>query len=201
MTQALADAYIGVGPRRRTDDYAVIASVPRSGTTYIHAVLSQLGCNPGHEMVFSSSGSRYDPPDWLTVEVSGFAGLHPFTNDGPVLHQIRHPLKVISSLWSLNMLGLGIPSDPESVAAWYLNVFANNEKAADWTYRIEYFGPSHLETLCDYLNVECRLSVLDEVPTDTNSRPRHDLSLGDLGPWGDQVAEIMARFDYEVTDG
>lgn len=198
MNQALADAFVGMGPRRTTQDFAVIASIPRSGTTYMTHILHNLGVRAGHENVFTSAGSKLNPPEWLIVEVSGFAGMHPFTNDGPVLHQIRHPLKVISSLATLGVLRM---HDPVEIAAWYLNVFTNNEQAADWTYRIEDFGPSHLETLCDYLGVECRLSVLDEVPTDTNSRPRNDLSLGDLGPWRDQVTEIMARFDYEVTDG
>ncbi len=91
------DATVGRDVRRDDRTFAVIASTPRSGTTYIRQVLDDVGVSVGHEAVFRSSGSNCRPPDWLTVEVSGFAGLHPFTNDGPVLHQVRHPLKAVSS--------------------------------------------------------------------------------------------------------
>lgn len=188
------DAFIGRGPERADEDYAVIASTPRSGTTYIKAVLAELGVKAGQENVYTSAGAKLAPPDWLTVEVSGFAGLHPFTNTGPVVHQVRHPLKVISSLATLG-LWRGI-KDPEVLAEWYCELFANNAAAADWTYRLEDMDPETLETLCDILEVDFDATALDRVPLYLNSRPRKDLTLADLGDQAATVADIMDRFGY-----
>lgn len=186
------------GPEREDERYAVIASTPRSGTTFMYGVLAHLGLGAGHEHVFSSSGSKHKPPEWLKIEVSGFAGLHPFTNIGPVLHQIREPLKVISSLAS-NPGVLGY-DDPVLVAKWYLNTFQNNEDAATYTYRIEDVDVKFLrQLLYDYMDI--RLLDYSAVEaafqkSNKNSLPRVDLTYDDLGPYGSDVAGLMERFGY-----
>jgi hypothetical protein len=184
---------IGRIVERDDEDYAVIASTPRSGTTYIRAVLAACGVRSGHENVFKSSGGVSRPPDWLTVEVSGFAGLHPLTNTGPVLHQVRHPLKVVSSLATLGLLRT---HDPIAVAEWYLTVFDNNQMAADFTYRVEDMNRDLLETILGLLGEDVDPTPGLEVPTDTNSRPRTDLAFSDLGVFGDEVATLAGFYGY-----
>lgn len=177
--------------RKRNDEhYAVIASTPRSGTTYMRAVLDRCGIRTGHENVFKSSGAKARPPEWLTVEVSGFAGLHAFTNDGPVLHQTRHPLKVISSLAALGILRT---RDPSEIAGWYLRVHGNNTRAADFTYRIEDLDLDLLLMVCDVLGqtpVDPE-QALAAIPTDLNSRPKTMLSPADLGKHERAVSQLI----------
>ncbi len=162
---------------------------------YIRAVLEQVGIQSGHETVFKSSGGINRPPDWLTVEVSGFAGLHPFTNTGPVLHQVRHPIKAISSLATL---GLIRTHDPTKVAEWYVAMVGNNEAAADFTYRVEDMDVPLLRTIVDYIGHDVSdgtlKAALAHVPRDTNSKPRTDFTYDDFGVHGDAVAGLVDRW-------
>ncbi len=175
--------------------FTVVASTPRSGTSYIRAVLERVGVGVGHEAVFMSSGKANSPPDWLTVEVSGFAGLHPFTNDGPVLHQVRHPVKAISSLATL---GLIRTHDPVKVAEWYVAMVGNNELAADFTYRVEDMDVLLLRTIVDYIGHDADdgtlEAALDAVPRDTNTRPRTDFTYDDFGVHGDAVGDLVDKW-------
>jgi hypothetical protein len=194
------DAMVGTIVERDDQTFAVVASTPRSGTTYIRAVLEALGVRCGHENVFMSSGGIGKPPDWLTVEVSGFAGLHPFTNDGPVLHQIRNPLKVIASLATLGIIRT---HDPVKLAEWYLMMFANNEGASDLTYRIEDLDVPLLRKIFGLLAADTTedqmVTVLDKLGHDMNTRPRDDLTYDDLGRYGAEVAGLMNDWNYPLT--
>ncbi len=189
------DAMVGRVVRRDDETFAVVASTPRSGTMYIRAVLEQVGISSGHETVFMSSGRVNKAPDWLTVEVSGFAGLHPFTNDGPVLHQLRHPVKAISSLATL---GLIRTHDPVLVAEWYVAMVGNNEAAADFTYRVEDMNVPLLHKICEYIghevDDEALLLALEHVPRDTNTKPRTDLTHDDFCGHGPAVAGLVDKW-------
>ena len=177
--------------------FAIVASTPRSGTMYIRALLAEAGVRSGHENVFMSSGRVNKPPDWLTVEVSGFAGLHPFTNDGPVLPQVRHPVKAISSLATL---GLIRTHDPVLVAEWYVTMVTNNELAADFTYRVEDMDVPLLRKIVGFIGHiatdDMLAAALAHVPRDTNPRPRTDLTFADLGVHGDAVGELVKDWGY-----
>ncbi len=178
--------------------FAVVASTPRSGTTYMRALLAHVGIRSGHENVFMSSGRVNKPPDWLTVEVSGFAGLHPFTNEGAVLHQVRHPVKAISSLATLGIIRT---HDPVKVAEWYVNMVANNEAAADFTYRVEDMDLPLLRRICELLDHDCSddklVEALEHVPKKLNSKPRTDFTYSDFGVHGDAVAGLVDGWGYD----
>lgn len=197
------DAYVNRGPEREDEHYAVVASTPRSGTTFMYGVLAHLGLGAGHEHVFSSSGHKHRPPEWVRIDVSGFAGLHPFTNEGPVLHQIRDPLKVISSLVAvptiLSKWLHGHSADPEWVARWYLDVFWYNEQAATETYRIEDVTPSEVCRLVKtYLGDELDESDV-EAAFNKSNRNGHDheqVTYADLGLFAGNIAEVRERFGY-----
>ncbi len=154
-----------------------------------------MGARCGHENVFMSSGGVNKPPDWLTVEVSGFAGLHPFTNGGAVLHQVRHPLKAISSLATLGIIRT---HDPVRVAEWYVAMFANNESAADFTYRVEDMDLSLLRKIVELIGHDADditlEAALDKVSRTTNTRPRTDLTYADFGECGDAVAGLVDKW-------
>ncbi len=175
--------------------FAVVASTPRSGTSYMRALLAEAGVRSGHENVFMSSGRVNKPPDWLTVEVSGFAGLHPFTNTGAVLHQLRHPVKAVSSLATL---GLIRTHDPVLVAEWYVAMVGNNELAADFTYRVEDMDVPLLRTIVDYIGHDVDDDTLElaleHVPRDTNTKPRTDLTYKDFGVHGVAVAGLVDKW-------
>lgn len=74
----------------------VIASTGRSGSGYVSRVLQAYGINVGHEDYFCfpwrtpQQGLDGDS-SWLSVDKLE-------TFDGVVFHQVRHPLKVLSSL-------------------------------------------------------------------------------------------------------
>ncbi len=193
------DATVGRVIERDDQTFVVVASTPRSGTTYIRALLAETGIRCGHENVYKSSGGLCRPPDWLTVEVSGFAGLHSFTNDGAVLHQVRHPLNVISSLATLGIIRT---HDPVAIAEWYCKMVANNEAAADFTYRVEDMDLVLLRRICGLVghivDDDILVAALKHVPRDANSRPRTDLTLTDLGAYGDAVAGLADGWGYDL---
>lgn len=73
----------------------IITGCARSGTLYIAEVLRALGFDAGHERLYSPT--RAGPVAPQTVEVSWLAAPHRI--DGAlVVHQVRHPLKVVASL-------------------------------------------------------------------------------------------------------
>ena len=84
----------------------LVTGTIRSGTAYTAQVLNRAGIACGHGWVYPPDGVRRYPH----VEVLGDAAplAVPFVADfqGLVLHQVRHPLKVIGSL--LGFAGGGI---------------------------------------------------------------------------------------------
>lgn len=76
----------------------LITACPRSGTKYTAELLTAAGIPTGHERVYNPTG----PHPWRkTGEVSWAAVPHlaDIVAQGiPILHQVRHPLKVIASM-------------------------------------------------------------------------------------------------------
>lgn len=80
----------------------VVASTPRSGTTYLSNVLHELGIRTGHEAIFSSIGYR---PEWASryeIDVTGFVGDEHASflqhRNVPIVLWTRHPVKTINSI-------------------------------------------------------------------------------------------------------
>src|SRR6266536_2441135 len=81
----------------------VITGTPRSGTSYIARILSYLGIECGHELVFNpwnfryqemrSNGKLWGESSWMAV---------PFLENIPsttkVFHIVRNPIKTINSI-------------------------------------------------------------------------------------------------------
>jgi hypothetical protein len=77
----------------------VVTGTARSGTAYLGALLDGLGLRCGHEDVFGPRTRSFDgwhgrdgDSSWLAAPFLGDLG------DALVLHQTRHPLKVVRSL-------------------------------------------------------------------------------------------------------
>lgn len=77
----------------------VVTGCARSGTTYLAVLLSGLGLRVGHEVLFGPRTRGFEgwqgqhgDSSWLAAPFLGELG------DALVLHQVRHPLKVVRSL-------------------------------------------------------------------------------------------------------
>ncbi len=77
----------------------VITGCARSGTAYMAALLDGLGLRVGHEVVFDPRTRHFDGWQGQNGDSSWLAA--PFLadlGDALVVHQLRHPLKVVRSL-------------------------------------------------------------------------------------------------------
>ena len=176
----------------------LIIGHPRSATLYIANTLRHLGYDVGHE-----SGQGYEPAGrprhWSTGKDGNVSYLFR-THDrddvrilyhvkeyGHVVHQVRHPLKVISSMKIEglkifhNMIDvIGYPRPWEMKGNFYLNLhwwamytwyhwnlFCG--KHASWTYRIEEIDAAFPELL-SRLGLGLRGQALPRVDRKTNTR-------------------------------
>lgn len=76
----------------------VIAQTGRSGSGYISKVLRQSGVNCGHEEYFRFPFQK--PISGLDGDSSWLSVPHLSSYKGVIIHQVRHPLKVLTSLIS-----------------------------------------------------------------------------------------------------
>lgn len=125
---------------------AVIVGTGRSGSAYIAQVLRACRVVCGHESWFNPWNSHVDGLDVESSWAAIVEGLDDF--DGPIFHQVRHPLDVISSLVKHPSHGEYaamrdrmfpyVPDDPIEVALfnWFYFVEAC-EHVAQRTWRLE----------------------------------------------------------------
>jgi len=164
-------------PRAPRQRLVLVTGCGRSGTRYTTFVLRRLGLDVGHERV-----GRHGVAAWtLAVDADAVPwGQSPRSlRFDVVLHQVRHPLAVVSSARSFKAESWRFvcrhvpcsPDDPVVVRAaayWYhWNVAA--ERRADLTFRVEAIRDA-LPRICSLLGVDADESVLDRVPTDVNTR-------------------------------
>ena len=133
---------------RRNHHLLLITGCARSGTCYIATVLTANGIDVGHQRIKSKGMSSWDLASnpkkgrWKRYNLKKYKFDH-------IFHQIRHPLKVISSVYfsedriSWNYIMSQIPEihfrDPHLVKCakywYYWNLKAEN--LAEWSYRVE----------------------------------------------------------------
>ncbi len=203
---------------RNTKKLLLITGCARSGTSYIMKVLKKSGLIVGHESV-----RRDGVSSWLMAvdakEVpegeprSGLVFEH-------VFHQVRHPLKVISSLHSTHRpenivweyiiehtpeIDLEDPHIVKCAKYWYYwNLKAEQE--AEWTYKIE-----EIDLLWDEFGRRLGKKIdrdgLDSTPKDANSLGAHlcDFTWADLKEqidpdlFGD-IQELAGKYGYSTED-
>jgi len=85
---------------------AVVVACGRSGTRYASVVLSKLGMGCGHQRAIKAQKPGIPAKLPVPAESSAFAA--PYVMDIPeswlIIHQVRHPLKVVESLIRLRHL-------------------------------------------------------------------------------------------------
>lgn len=194
----------------------LIIGCARSGTTYIAHVLHKCGLEVLHERMGKEGASSW----FMTIDTDTvpWGDIQPARNGTQfqhIFHQVRDPLKVISSVFSTetkecwDFIMLHIPQIHESddhllkcAKYWYYwNLKA--EEQAEWTYRIEDLENEWAEfqrRLGRVLPVE----ALTQVPTNTNTRPHaHDYTWNELkaqlgSKWYKKVRKLAQRYGYVV---
>jgi hypothetical protein len=159
---------------------ALITGCGRSGTAYISSLLSLAGLDVGHEVAVG----KYGIASWLLAVPADSVPWGPARRDFPIqtiLHQVRHPLAVISSSQTLaphswEFICKHIPCEVDEPLAlrcakyWH---FWNQsvESEADWRYRVEDL-PAIWDELCRRVRNRHRRRRLPmpPLPSDVNTR-------------------------------
>lgn len=196
----------------------LITGTARSGTLYMATALKAAGINAGHEQVFTpGSVDPVTSPKWKAGEVSWLAA--PFTpiDEMPVLHQVRHPLKVIGSLLRHGLVqpgegsytlyayrhlpGLKALSSAIERAAYYWLHWNDLVTGAELTYRVEALDEALLDRICDLVGVEGDTARALSIPRDLNSIASPvPVDWADVPqPLRSQVQEAGIRYGYEAA--
>jgi hypothetical protein len=155
----------------------LVTGCGRSGTKYTAELLQRVGLDVLHEKMGADGIATW----CMAVDScdSPWGGGRHDLKFKTILHQVRHPLKVIPSLttftarsWQFIERYVPCPqSDPVILRAakywYYWNLEA--EKIASWRYRIEAL-PQIFDEFCRRLGVEPRREALAQTSTMTNSR-------------------------------
>lgn len=195
---------------------AVIIGTGRSGSGYIAQVLGRCGLVAGHEDFWNPHNRRRPglqvDSSWLAVPaLEGYGGV--------VIHQVRDPLAVLSSLLNGDLRSFGsraqwdfmvqhVPEmatmDEEEGFMRFISVWAEMaDSRASFRYRVEDLDADLLVELVTMIGGNISLDVaraaLDQVPTSFNRHaPGPDLDIADLptGEIRDAFLELRRRYGY-----
>jgi hypothetical protein len=155
----------------------LIVGCGRSGTKYISRVLSSGGLDIGHEFM-----GKDGIASWLLAVDAESAPWGPRRRDfrfRTILHQVRHPLAVISSAQTFAQASWGFicqhircePEEPLALrCAKYWRYWNERiEPDAEWRYRVEDV-PIIWNELCERTRCTATDAALAVVPRDLNSR-------------------------------
>lgn len=206
----------------------LITGCAHSATIYIKKVLSKLGRDVGHEAPgkhgvvawqLAVSGPPYRS-DYSNGSRSCGPQMDPENTEYfPILHQVRHPLRVITTFqrhaphpdptWPFicghTTCGEREPPLRRAMKYWLEWTTLADEQADGLTYRIEAL-PERFKWFCEQLDLPYMPEKLREVPTTTNSH----LAGKPVLTWADLRAEnaelthaiqVQARgYGYEVDE-
>jgi hypothetical protein len=183
----------------------IVIGCPRSGTTFMKRLLSDLGMSVGH-------GSFYPDGtvDWEIVHVFPAMDLSGFE----VLHQVRHPLKAISSIHThreecrkrfrryIDVEGAKPCSLEEDMVFW---VKWNElcEKYANWRYRVEDInsGGEVYQELCRRCCVKPRkVKLLSEHYVNTRHPEQYGMKAlrSASKKWSSRVVCLAEKYGYTI---
>lgn len=178
-------------PFRKKEKMLLITGCARSGTTYIAKILQESGLSIGHEKMLKDGVSSW----YLACNPQKTKrGANPNkVRFAHVFHQVRHPLKVISSVYrtedrhSWNYIMKHVPEikmqDSHLVKCakywYYWNLKAENE--AEWTYRIEDID-TILDEFGNRIGKKIQQTALEEISKDVNTfgNPKREFTWEDL---------------------
>lgn len=181
----------------------LILACPRSGTKYIFRLLRALGMKAWHERL-PPGGADDSVVGWRYAALSRSWCVHlreecPNPGSfGRVIHQVRHPLRVLATLptigdwdWIRSVLpDLPSMTDLRLYAEFWLQWNALCAEQAEWTYCVEDLRPG-TETMRRMLGVVGLPAdtPIPAIPTDVNTR-RHSPRFADAihqPTWGELV--------------
>jgi hypothetical protein len=193
----------------------VVTGTGRCGTTFVATTLSELGVECGHEKVFSKYGVRKRFGG--AGDASYLAVPHLPTYRGTVIHLVRHPIRVLSSLvgteffarddeWLRPVLPYVSPTGDVVADAMRYVVTWNEliEPHADRRVRIEDFAstlPEVFDTLDRTLPNDADERLAQVSPTlNTRDRAEEIQSLADLPalPTRDALEALGRRYGYDM---
>ncbi|MBA3816285.1 MAG: hypothetical protein H0X29_07150 [Parachlamydiaceae bacterium] len=195
----------------------LITGCARSGTTYITEVLKLGGLDIKHELIGKDGTSSWfmcieaDKVPWKNrPSATGFQFDH-------VFHQVRHPLKVISSVLgtehhkAITYFSENIPEIyardtllVKSAKYWYYwNLYA--EQKAEWRYQVEQIDSCLIE-MGQRLGIVLDPAILLQVPRDSNHRKKTtNLTWAQLkqeipANLFINIQEMTLRYGYSIID-
>ena len=163
-----------------------ITGCARSGTTYAAAVFQRLGFDVGHERLRANG-----IVSWCLAPDTNERCLGPAPRELdmlqlPYVHQVRHPLRVMASVATLEphswaYIARHIPIRAEdslrlSAMKYWFHWNKLAEERALFTYRVEAMAAAlpRILDIGDFDREAIDLAVLDQVPTTVNTRPHED---------------------------
>ena len=162
----------------------VVTGCGRSGTRYASVLLSRLGLPCGHQKSIRSQKPGIPSSMEKPAEASAFAA--PFVMDIPdtwlLIHQVRHPLKVVDSLIRLRHL----PSQHQFTGHNFYKRYVPTSQ-----------GYSHLPDEALYIWMEWNRLIL-KASTRRNYR-RHRIEDG-LYPWELYSSELGLKWNLEIAN-
>lgn len=213
FTALLLSCYAGyhkVYKKRIVERELLITGCARSGTAYISNILQQCGLRIGHEKTQKDGVSS-----WImcvnTKHVPWAVDSRRRLQFTHIFHQVRHPLKVISSVQtegrpSWKYIIKHVPEikweDSPLVKGakywYYWNLKA--ETQAEWTYRVEQLDEVWDE-FCSRLGKKLDRSQLEQVPHNVNARSHQEVTWEDLQQQLDpdlyqKIRELAQKYGY-----
>lgn len=197
--------------------FLLITGCARSGTTYISDVLKLGGLDIQHENVGKDGTSSW----FMCIEADHVPWKHRPSAAGfnfdHIFHQVRHPLKVISSVlgtehrkaikyFSENIPEIYDKDTPLIKCAkywYYWNLYA--EQKAEWRYQVEQID-SCLEEMGQRLGITLDKAILQQVPRDSNHRKMTtNLTWAQLkeeipANLFIKIQEMALRYGYSILD-
>lgn len=202
--------YQKIYKKRMIQHELLITGCARSGTAYISQILQECGLKIGHEKTQKDGVSS-----WYmcinTKHVPWAVDSRRRLQFAHIFHQIRHPLKVISSVQtegrpSWKYIIKHIPKikweDPEFVKCakywYYWNLKAQQQ--AEWTYRVEALD-QEWEEFCRRLGKKLDRSKAKHVPHNVTARPHTEITWEDLRLQLDpdlyqKIRELAQKYGY-----
>jgi len=185
----------------------LITGSGRSGTKYIARVLRRCGLDVGHEQI----GKDGIVSGFYCFDADRYPGKGhkvPRPKFDVILHQVRHPLKVIASVttgnsrgWASQFVDVEKDASPLRWACYYwLTWNLEAERQALWTYRIEALS----DVWIDLQRVLCFDAIYDYatsyIPLTVNTRAHEAITWQDVeraAPeiYGD-IRAIADRYGY-----
>ena len=205
------------------EKHLLITGCGRSGTKYTSALLANLGLDVPHEKMGKDGIVAW----CLAVDCddSPWGGGRRGITFKKILHQVRHPLKVIPSLttftprsWEFIERHIPCPMDKPTLLRatkywYYWN--AEAERTAHWRYRVEAIDSAFTE-FCYHVGVKANRAALRKTSTLSYSRKSRPslkwardnldrLHLGQSTPWLDfmynrNLSYIGLPFTWDVLE-